>query len=475
MARSIYRSSAQVVAVSLLAGLIFVSNPAEKAESVVVTSCAGAGFLQNGGFESGGASWRTTDHSDNTWFWHSGNGGIEIWSGRTAQPNSTARFDSPGNSYTFEGGSIAELQAEGPGALYQDISTVPGTVIRWSFRHHNRAGSAQTQNASAQIGPVPSDRNIPSGRNGNGRWTQAENNNRWSTVTPVTSTSSVGPDDGWRLTSGTYTVPDGQTTTRFMFGTNDSGASGNLLDAITFTPILACPVTGPTLIAGRSRSRTLVNNTENASVFDYYSPSGSTASIQAADMGITATASASTITTLATNSGSYSVTYGITNGSDFSESTISYQVLPEATVVVPTVIPVDPRVSTVTLPAVPVGEATNAYICVDQVASSTGAAISTPTYSVTVSRATAGVNTSVSGTTTRFAGSATNVGDQIGGITLQSASGPLANGQSRFIRIRVSSTDDNLPGDCSNGISRVVEIRPYGLEVISNYSIRLRD
>jgi hypothetical protein len=189
---------------------------------------------------------------------------------------------------------------------------------------------------------------------------------------------------------------------------------------------------------------------------------------------VVASASGTTLQTSATNSGSATVNYFIRDGGDESESTVTYTVLPEAAFVAPAVIPIDPRVSSVTIPALPVTQATNAFICVDQVFSSTGSETGTQTFNVRVNQATSGVS-ATTGTTLRLAGTATNVGNQVGGLVLESMTGPLAGSQSRFVRIRVSSTDDGLAGDCMNGTSRIVEIRPYDLEVINIYNLRLRN
>jgi hypothetical protein len=462
------KPAGQLLVASVVAGLLAFTSVPEQAESIPVTSCAGAAFLQNGGFESGSTNWRTT----------ATDGAIEVWSGDPNNPTSTAQISGPGNAYTFEGSNLAELQANPGGgsqqSLYQDISTVPGTVIRWSFRHHHRTGAGDAnQVLAAEIGPIPSNRNI-TGRN----WTGQEQNNRWNGGTFTSVSSSVGPNSGWQLTSGSYTVPADQTVTRFMFSsvTSPTDSYGNLLDDIRFTPILACPVTGPTLIAGRTRSTTLVSNSTNASSFNFYGPAGTAISsvTTVANSGVVASASGTTLQTSATNSGSATVNYFIRDGNDESESTVTYTVLPEAAFVAPAVIPIDPRVSSVTMPALPVTQATNAFICVDQVFSSTGSETGTQTFNVRVNQATSGVS-ATTGTTLRLAGTATNVGNQVGGLVLESMTGPLAGSQSRFVRIRVSSTDDGLAGDCMNGTSRIVEIRPYDLEVINIYNLRLRN
>lgn len=137
-----------------------------------------------------------------------------------------------------EGKQCAELNCEAWGALYQDVVTVPGSTLYWSFYHRGRFGTdtmqliiqdsdgtmvtAGTQYTAAQ-----------------GAQTDENGNNVFS----------ADVKNGWQYHSGSYVVPEGQYVTRFYFVsvscTNDNGNGGqstgtnatvgNYLDDVTFS------------------------------------------------------------------------------------------------------------------------------------------------------------------------------------------------------------------------------------------------
>ncbi len=107
------------------------------------------------------------------------------------------------------GSQWAELNAYTASALYQDIPTTPGVTVHWQVYHKGRKG---TDTAVVEFG-------APGG-------------------TMVEQTTMVDGNSEWGLYKGSYTIPEGQTTTRFQFravssaGGND--AVGNLLDNVQF-------------------------------------------------------------------------------------------------------------------------------------------------------------------------------------------------------------------------------------------------
>ena len=117
---------------------------------------------------------------------------IEIWS-------------STSGTTAYTGNQFIELNANDDAALFQDITTVPGSKLLWSFAHRGRNGVDQM---SFSVGP-------PGG--------------------PLSAIGNFS-DGGavWGLHSGVYEIPSGQTTTRFYFTAVTGGASGNFLDAIQF-------------------------------------------------------------------------------------------------------------------------------------------------------------------------------------------------------------------------------------------------
>ncbi|MBC1553207.1 DUF5011 domain-containing protein [Listeria booriae] len=107
-----------------------------------------------------------------------------------------------------DGNQYAELNAVEASALYQDIATTPGAKVRWQVAHQGRDGE---DTAVVKFG-APS-----------------------NLTTIETMTTS---NDGWKTYSGTYTIPAGQTTTRFEFEAVSSATGdvtrGNFLDNIVF-------------------------------------------------------------------------------------------------------------------------------------------------------------------------------------------------------------------------------------------------
>lgn len=119
---------------------------------------------------------------------------IELW-----HNNANASIPAP------NGDQYAELNANEAAALYQDVSTVPGQRIRYTFKHRGRNGTdtmrfmAGAPGSAVQVGP-----------------NYSTSNTAWATYT------------------GTYTVPSGQTTTRFQYEAVGGGSNGNFLDDIQF-------------------------------------------------------------------------------------------------------------------------------------------------------------------------------------------------------------------------------------------------
>lgn len=108
-----------------------------------------------------------------------------------------------------DGGQFAELNARSVSTLYQDLSTDPGTTMHWSLLHRGRDG---VDTMALNIGPE--------GKTVRQGSPLADDNNDWGKH------------------EGVYTVPDGQTMTRFEFESISAAGGnrsvGNFLDAIVF-------------------------------------------------------------------------------------------------------------------------------------------------------------------------------------------------------------------------------------------------
>jgi hypothetical protein len=131
--------------------------------------------------------WRTTaiDHL------------IEIWSG---PPN-------PTSTPAFEGKQFVELNGTQFSTLYQDLPTTPGVKLYWRLSHRGRQG---TDTMALLIGAPGAEVQ---------QQTMSDGTIKWGTY------------------PGTYTVPPGQTTTRFALRAVSSIGGptiGNFLDGISF-------------------------------------------------------------------------------------------------------------------------------------------------------------------------------------------------------------------------------------------------
>lgn len=163
------------------------------------------------------------------------------------------------------GSFFAELNANQVSTLYQDVDTIPGTTLYWSIQHQGRSrtgndvmkvniGSTATQTEQTSITRVVS--------------------GSTSSVSTI-STGRGATGTGWVTYRGSYTVPAGQTTTRFGFESVSAAISnsvGNLLDDIAFVPLAACPLTR-TAVAGTAMT---INPFDTGLATFAYAPTGST-------------------------------------------------------------------------------------------------------------------------------------------------------------------------------------------------------
>lgn len=132
------------------------------------------------------------------WKTTSSDGLIEVWTNGMGVP-------------AYSGNQFVELNATEVADLYQDISTVPGTVVSISFAHRGRQG---IDKMGLKAGP-------PGG------------------PYELLGTYSDSTDK-WGFYREAYAVPDGQTETRIFFTSEAySGSSvGNFLDAISYTKVI---------------------------------------------------------------------------------------------------------------------------------------------------------------------------------------------------------------------------------------------
>ena len=172
----------------------------------------------------------------------------------------------------FSGTYEAEINANAASTLFQNLTTVPGTTIRWSLRHAARKMSesmyvvigsgADSSGSKLDTSTVKS--TIPtifSATSGSpyqgisastaisqvkpGGTTTITSGGAMTDAVAAAADRAAGNASAWTLYRGAYTVPSGNANTYTYFGfqsTTDSSV-GNLLDDIQFTPVAACPLT----------------------------------------------------------------------------------------------------------------------------------------------------------------------------------------------------------------------------------------
>ena len=189
------------------------------------------------------------------------------------------------------GDQFAELNAEGAGALYQDVLTKPGQPMNWRFYHRarTRRGYEDQSKSVIQSGadtmamviaPLELVKDVTTqdqleallarcpNKNGENPITE---NKKTYTVYVYEATAAIKDLSGtrkwngvnwyakystssWTESSDTYKIPDGQYLTRFFFAaistasdddqTNQTKTMGNLLDDVWFSQNVAPPTSG---------------------------------------------------------------------------------------------------------------------------------------------------------------------------------------------------------------------------------------
>lgn len=187
------------------------------------------------------------------------------------------------------GDQFAKLNAEGAGALYQDVLTKPGQPMNWRFYHRarTRRGYEDQSKSVIQSGsdtmamviaPLELVKDVTTQAQLEsllGEWHNGENhitkNNKRYTVYVYEATAAIEDLSGtrkwdqvncyakystssWTESSDTYKIPDGQYLTRFFFAaistasdddqTNQTKTMGNLLDDVWFSQNVAPPTSG---------------------------------------------------------------------------------------------------------------------------------------------------------------------------------------------------------------------------------------
>lgn len=262
--------------------------------------------LKNGGFEdvlSNGTDQINADDAPNlVWKTTAITGGqhkIEIGNTSTYDTKDHYEFQANGDKWekvklsntakaygcasANNGDQFAELNAEGAGALYQDVLTKPGQPMNWRFFHRARTRRGDDNQSSSVIqsgadtmamviAPLELVKDVTTQaqlENLLGEWHIGENyitkNNKKYTVYVYEATAAIEDLSGtrkwglidkyakystssWTESNGTYKIPDGQYLTRFFFAAISTASKvktmGNLLDDVWFSQNVAPPTPG---------------------------------------------------------------------------------------------------------------------------------------------------------------------------------------------------------------------------------------
>lgn len=193
---------------------------------------------------------------------------FEVWP--TEQGKMPAESERTNRDLTKNGSYFIEMNTTNPAALYQDLSTQGGDVIKWTLQHADRAGHGfQEQKMYVMIGAPEMqngqivaatgvkdqiDTNIVEAGKAEYRYDSV---NQIGVVSGSSARANLDELKGlsvnkgerkWCTAAGIYVVPEGQDVTRFAFcadgsskkaGESDSQLSGgNFLDNITFSTLI---------------------------------------------------------------------------------------------------------------------------------------------------------------------------------------------------------------------------------------------
>jgi trimeric autotransporter adhesin len=181
--------------------------------------------------------------------WDSTTGEIELW-------------DTTFNSVPSYSGSVhAEMNANVPGTLYQNICLVTGEPLSWTFAHRARSGGSDPQVAIFEVA-----------------------NSSGTLLQSLTSQSSTIAANAWAVNAGstTYTGPTGNQ--RVQFRTTNPGSFGNFLDGIQLTlrpfiQLSAASSSGVESIASANIGTLRVSGTASSAISVTVTVTGGTATL----------------------------------------------------------------------------------------------------------------------------------------------------------------------------------------------------
>lgn len=143
---------------------------------------------------------------------------IDAWS-RAAFDRNIQITDSGHNGIqAYEGNAYSRVNAISNSSIYQDIATLPGDILHYSFAHRGAEGVDQV---AVYLGTPKANGQEP--------------------LSSELANSYATDNDRWVVYEGKYEVPAGQTITRFSLGalssSNGNLQDGNLIDAVTLQSV----------------------------------------------------------------------------------------------------------------------------------------------------------------------------------------------------------------------------------------------
>ena len=190
---------------------------------------------------------------------------FEVWP--TEQGKMPAESERTNRDLTKNGSYFIEMNTTNPAALYQDLSTQGGDVIKWTLQHAGRAGHGfQEQKMYVMIGAPEMqngqivaatgvkdqiDTHIVDDGKAEYRYDSVNHTGvvsgsaAFAKLEELKGLSVTKGDRKWCTATGIYVVPQGQDVTRFAFCADGSSkkddnllSGGNFLDNITFSTLI---------------------------------------------------------------------------------------------------------------------------------------------------------------------------------------------------------------------------------------------
>ncbi|MCD7831583.1 MAG: hypothetical protein LUI01_04900 [Firmicutes bacterium] len=170
--------------------------------------------------------------------------------------NAAAAGSSYGETSAANGDQYAELNCETAGTLYQDVLTIPEVPLYWQLSHEGREGDdtmcviivdagfsdsyiTTQDDVDAVIAAARAVGLTDPSTNGSTEITFTYTDTASGESVSITVWLITSDSDEWHEYSGTYTVPEDQYLTRFLFGavstSNNNLTTGNLLDNVSFS------------------------------------------------------------------------------------------------------------------------------------------------------------------------------------------------------------------------------------------------